>query len=309
MYNICRMLWLILSAVNALGYAICGFTDNYVTDVLFKAKKQESIKIFSGASYILTAIVLFSIFGIQDVGIGRMAWLLLSGILSSTASIPYYRALKSEETTTASIFLQLTPVIYLIADAVIFGDSISLMQTLGFFTVIMAPVVIMLSRRRKRARKLEFKAAGGFLLYVLLAAASGVITAHAGEGYEFTTTFSWFMLGRGVMDFIYYFSHPSWRQRFKYVSKHNGKRLYAALGISQLIFLFAEFAGRYALIIGTPALVSVVSNALEMILVFVLGIILSIIVPKFGREKLSRHIVIAHLVATILAVVGIVLLN
>ena len=130
-----------------------------------------------------------------------------------------------------------------------------------------------------------------------------------GEGYEFTTTFSWFMLGRGVMDFIYYFSHPSWRQRFKYVSKHNGKRLYAALGISQLIFLFAEFAGRYALIIGTPALVSVVSNALEMILVFVLGIILSIIVPKFGREKLSRHIVIAHLVATVLAVVGIVLLN
>lgn len=303
------MLWIILSAINALGYAICGFTDNYVTDVLFKAKGQESIKIFSGASYILTAIVLFSIFGVQDVGIGRMAWLLLAGILSSTASIPYYRALKSEETTTASIFLQLTPVIYLIADAAIFGEHISSIQMLGFLTVIMAPIVIMLSRRHKKARRLEFKAAGGFLLYVILAAASGVITAHAGEGFEFTTTFSWFMLGRGVMDFIYYFSHQSWRKRFRYVSKHSGKQLFIALTASQLVFLFAEFAGRYALIIGTPALVSVVSNALEMILVFVLGIVLSIIVPKFGREKLSRHIVAAHLVATILAVVGIILLN
>ncbi len=303
------MLWLILAIINAAGYAICGFFDNYITDVIFKGKKQESIKIFYGFTYLATAVGLFLIFGYQNMELSRIAWLLVAGILSSTASIPYYRALKDEETTTASVFLQLTPVIYLIVDSLIFKVAITPLQILAFFIIIMAPVVIVISRRRKHSRKLELSAAAGFMAYVVLAATSGVITTHAGEGFEFTTTFSWFMIGRGIMDLIYYFAHKDWRARYKYVQKHDAKRLYLSLSVAQGVFLIAEFAGRYALIVGTPALVSVTSNALEMIIVFVLGIILSIIVPKFGREKLSRHIIIAHLVATVLAVIGIIMLQ
>ena len=303
------MLWLILAIINAAGYAICGFFDNYITDVIFKGKKQESIKFFYGITYIITAIVLALIFGMQTMETGRIIWLLVAGILSSTASIPYYRALKDEETTTASIFLQLTPIIYLVADWLIFGEAITPLQILAFIIIIMAPLVVIFSRKRKSSRKLELSAALGFIAYTVLAATSGVITAHAGEGYEFTTTFSWFVLGRGVMDLIYYYTHPSWRKRYQYVQKHDAKHLYISLTASQLIFLIAEFAGRYALIIGVPALVSVTSNALEMILVFVLGIVLTLIAPKFGREKLSRHIVVAHLIATILAVTGIIILR
>lgn len=304
------MLWLILAIVNAVGYAICGFFDNFITDVLFKGKKQESIKFFYGITYILTGVALFAIFGIQDMGIGRIIWLLVAGVLSSTASIPYYRALKDEETTTASVFLQLTPVIYLLADALIFGETINGQQLLAFLIIIAAPAVIVLMKKgKKNARKLELGAAGLFIMYVVLAAASGVITAHAGEGFDFTTTFSWFVIGRGIMDLVYFYTNPSWRKRYKYVSKHNRKALYASLTAAQVIFLVAEFAGRYALIIGVPALVSVTSNALEMIVVFLLGIILSIIVPKFGREKLTKNAILSHLIATILAVVGIIMLQ
>ena len=303
------MLWLILAIINAAGYAICGFFDNYITDVVFKANKQESAKIFYGISYILTAVALVLICGLQIMTFDRIGWLLLAGVLSSTASIPYYRALKDEETTTASVFLQLTPLVYLIADFLIFKEPITPTQMMAFLIIIMAPAVIVLSRRHKRSRKLELSAAAGFLAYVVLAGSSGVITSHAGEGYNFPTVFAWFIFGRGIMDLIYYFSHKDWRARYKYVHKHDPKRLYWSLIISQGVFLIAEFAGRFALMIGTPALVSVTANALEMIIVFVLGIVLSIIVPKFGREKLSRHVIIAHLVATVLAVTGIIMLK
>ena len=304
------MLWLILAVINAVGYAICGFLDNYITDVIFKAKKQESIKLFYGITYIITAVGLFLIFGIQELPVDKILWLLLAGVLSSTASIPYYRALKDVETTTASIFLQTIPIIYLIAEFLIFGQEITPTHLLAFLIIIMAPVVVIFSRKRKRMRKLELSAAILLLGYCVFAATSGIITTHAGAGYEFTTVFAYFVLGRGIMDLIYYFSHPSWRQRYQYVHKHDFKRLYISLTAAQVIFLIAEFAGRYALIVGEqPALVSVSCNAIELIAVFVLGIILSIIVPVFGREKLSRHIVIAHLVATILAVTGIIILQ
>lgn len=307
------MLWLILAIVNAAGYAICGFFDNYITDVIFKAKKQEAVKAYYGVTYIVTAIALALIFGLQSTEMSNVLWLLLSGVLSSTASIPYYKALKDEETTTASIFLQLTPVIYLIADGLIFGETITPTQLIGFLVVIAAPAVVVAMKKKKRSTKqtkgLHLGAAWLFILYVILAAASGVITAHAGEGLAFTTTFAWFVLGRGIMDLLYYFCNPSWRKRFQYLEKHDGKRLFTTLTIAQVVFLVAEFAGRYALIIGVPALVSVVSNALEMVIVFVLGIVLSILIPIFGREKLNRRDVMAHLIATILAVVGIIILQ
>ena len=292
------MLWVILAIINAVGYAICGFCDNYITDVVFKGKKQESIKIFYGITYILTAVGIFLICGIQYVEPVHILWLLLAGVLSSTASIPYYRALKDVETTTASIFLQ-----------ILFGEEITPIQLLAFGIIILAPLVVIFSRRRKRMRKLELGAAGLLLGYCIFAAASGIITTRAGEGYDFSMVFAYFVLGRGIMDLIYYYANPSWRKRYKYVQKTDFKRLYVSLTAAQVIFLIAEFAGRFALIVGVPALVSVTSNALELIVVFVLGIILSILVPIFGREKLSKHIVLAHLIATILAVTGIIILQ
>ena len=303
------MLWLILAIINAVGYAICGFCDNYITDVVFKAKKQESIKIFYGITYILTAVICFAIAGFQYVEPTAILWLLLAGVLSSTASIPYYRALKDVETTTASIFLQIIPIIYLLASFVVFGEEITPRQLIAFVVIIMAPLVVIFSRRRKRMRKLALGAAGLLRAYCVVASASGIITTRAGEGYDFNMVFGYFVLGRGIMDLIYYYTHPSWRKRYKYVQKTDFKRLYVSLTAAQVVFLIAEFAGRYALIVGVPALVSVTSNALELIVVFVLGIILSILVPVFGREKLSRHIVIAHLIATILAVTGIIILQ
>ena len=303
------MLWLILAIVNAVGYAICGFYDNYITDVIFKGKKQESIKIFYGITYIITAVICFAICGFQYVEPTAILWLLLAGVLSSTASIPYYRALKDVETTTASIFLQIIPVIYLIASFIVFGEEITPKQLIAFVIIILAPLVVIFSRRRKRMRKLELGAAGLLLMYCIFAAASGIITTRAGEGFDYNMVFGYFVLGRGIMDLIYYYANPSWRKRYKYVHKTDFKRLYTSLTIAQVVFLIAEFAGRYALIVGVPALVSVTSNALELIVVFVLGIILSILIPVFGREKLSRHIVIAHLIATILAVTGIIILQ
>ena len=303
------MLWLILAIINAVGYAICGFCDNYITDVIFKGKKQECIKLFYGITYLITGAALFLIFGIEQMDVGRILWLLFAGAVSSTASIPYYRALKDEETTTASIFLQVIPIIYLIGDFAIFGEEIGPRQLLAFFIIILAPIVVIFSRRRKSLRKMEITAGLLLMSYAVLAAASGLITTHAGEGHDFNTVFAYFVIGRGIMDLIYYFCNPGWRKRYKYVHKHDAKRLYVSLTAAQVIFLIAEFAGRYALIVGVPALVSVTSNALELIVVFVLGIVLSIIVPNFGREKLSKHIVLAHLVATILAVIGIVILQ
>ncbi len=43
------MLWLILAIINAVGYAICGFCDNYITDVIFKGKNRSASNSFTAS--------------------------------------------------------------------------------------------------------------------------------------------------------------------------------------------------------------------------------------------------------------------
>ena len=93
----------------------------------------------------------------------------------------------------------------------------------------------------------------------------------------------------------------------KFIWRRKKWQFLFAEGTNQIICIIAEFLSRYALIIGVASLISVTYNVLELIFTFALGIILSIIWPKFGREKLNRHVVIAHFIAPILATIGIIL--
>lgn len=303
------MLWLILCVVVALIWSLSAFIDNYVTDVIFKGKKPQSMKILNGISYLIFAVGVYLFFKIENIPIDHIALLLLSGVASSVASIPYYLALREEESTTAAVFYQLIPVIYLLADSFVFGENITPLQLIAFVIILTAPVIIIFSRKRPRSRRIEFSAALLLIIYVLISALSGILSTHVGESYDFPTVFFYFLIGRGLSDIILYATHNDWQQRMKYIWRHKKWQFLFTVGFNQVICIIAEFLSRYALIIGIASLVSVTYNVMELIFTFALGIILSIIWPKFGREKLNRHVVIAHLIAVILATVGIILLQ
>jgi len=303
------MLWLFLCVIVALIWSFSTFIDNYVTDVIFKGKKPQSMKIFDGISYLVFAAITFFVFGVENIRIEHIALLLLSGIASSVASIPYYLALREEESTTATLFYQLVPVVYLFTDWLIFGQPVTHLQLMAFIIILTAPIIITFSRKRPRSRRTMFSAALLFIIYVLLSAVSGILSTHIGENHAFPTVFFYFLLGRGFSDIILFATHSDWQQRMKYIWRRKKWQFVLTVGFNQIICIIAEFFSRYALIIGVASLVSVTYNVLELIITFVLGIILTIIWPKFGREELSRHVVIGHLIATILAVIGIILIK
>ena len=303
------MFWLIICVLVAIIWSLSAFIDNYATDVIFHGKKPQSMKIFNGISYLIFATLVFLLFGVKEIAIKDICLILLSGATASLSSIPYYLALRKEEATTAAVFYQLIPVIYLFVDWLIFGQAITSLQLLAFMIIISAPIIIISSRKRLRSRRIEFKAALLLLLFVTLSAASGVLSTHAGEHYNYYSVFFYFLVGRGISDIILFTTHRDWQKRMKYIWQHKRKDFLIAEGINQVICIIADFLSRYALIIGIASLVSVTYNVLELIFTFILGIILSIIWPKFGREKLNRHIVLAHLIAVVLATVGIILIQ
>ena len=114
------------------------------------------------------AVVLLAIGGFQ---FGQTDWsvfvlIFLAGAIYTIGSIPYYRALEIEESTNLGIFIQLAPVMYLILGWVFLGESISLMQLFSILVILLAPLLIVLTTRR-RSRKVKLRAILYAFVYVL----------------------------------------------------------------------------------------------------------------------------------------------
>ena len=302
------MLWLILCILAALTWSFSAFIDNYQTDVIFKGKTPQAMKVLNGPVYIVIAIAVGFFLKIQIPEIGSIAFLLLSGALSSIGALAYYQALEHEEATGAAITYQLQPILFLLIDFLIFGEQISFRQILGFIVILLAPIIVIFSRKRAKSRQIEIRAVGLLTLYVIIATISAEISTRSSTGVDYKAIFVFYLLGRGLMDCVIGL-FPKYRKRHKYIMKHRPKTYVFTVVINQCLCAFADFAYRYSLILGLAAIASAVTNAAELILTFTLGIILSLIWPNFGREKLHKHLVIAHIIAVILCVVGIFIIQ
>ena len=302
------MLWLILCILAALTWSFSAFIDNYQTDVIFKGKTPQAMKVVNGPVYIVISIIVAIILKIQFPDITQIGLLMLSGALSSIGALVYYQALENEEATDAAIFYQLQPVLLLIIDFFIFHENITFQQVLGFIIILLAPIIVILSRKRLKSRHIAMRAGALLVVYVLFATISAEISTRSSGGVDYKVIFVFYLFGRGLTDCLLGLI-PKYRKRHKYIIKRQPKAYVGTVIINQCLCAFADFTYRYALILGLTAVASAITNAAELVITFALGIILSLIWPNFGREKLQKHLIIAHVIAVILCVVGIFIIQ
>lgn len=302
------MLWILLGIIAAASWSFAAFIDNYLTDVIFRDRTPQAVKLASGPVYMIISIIIFLVAGANFPEPWQAGLLMLSGAISSVGTIAYYQALKHEEATGAAIFYQLQPIMFLIIDFLIFNESITLKQIAGFMIILSAPIIVVFSRKRKKSRSLEITAALLLVLYVFIATISAEISTRTSAGMNFIQVICFYLFSRGLTDCLFAFV-PSYRKRHNYVAKRYKLKYFVPVVIDITLCAAADFAYRYSLIIGIAALSSAITNAAELILTFLFGIILSIIWPKFGREKLRRHLIIAHIIAVILCVAGIIIIQ
>ena len=153
------MNWMTFIIINIISASMAIFIDNYVTDFYFRGREANGIKTLSGFAYALYAIIIALVFGInfQDASIFSIVIIFLSGIISSIGSIPYLKALECDDSINLGIFIQSAPILYLILGWFLLGESFSPFQLVSFAVILSAPVLIVLSAR-KRSRKVRLKA-------------------------------------------------------------------------------------------------------------------------------------------------------
>lgn len=307
------MIWLIFVAITVIIDSIRIFVDNYVSDVYFKGKGAASQKLFYGCLLIpFTIIVLLATgFSFETIPLNLVAILFLAGLINGVSGIFYYKALEIDDSTNLGIFIQLAPVLYLILGWFFLGETFSPLQLVAFVIIVAAPLLIIFFTR-KRSRKIRIKAVLYSFLYVLIAVISNLIfiKGNTATNASFFTTVSIVLLGKGIADVIIVCCTPKWRHRFKVVVKKSRRKVLRPMSANFVIGTTKEFTYRAALATApTVAIASAASDSSEPIVIFFMGLLLTLIWPKFGREKLDRKSILVHLIATILVVTGIIILQ
>lgn len=306
------MNWLAFVAIATFVDASRIYIDNYISDCYFKGRRSVSQKYFYGIAFTLFGLILLplAIPNFASAPATTFLFFFLAGLLASFAGIPYYRALEIDESTNLGIFIQLAPILYLILGWLFLGETILPLQILAFLIIISAPLLIILTSR-KRSRNLRLHAAFYAFLYVTITVIGNLmfIKENTAE-LNFFGEISFVFLGKGIGNFLIMMCRPKWRQRFHTVIKKSRRKVLRPLSCAFLASVLKDF--NYLLALATApsvALASVAADSSEPIVIFFLGIILTLLWPKFGREKLNRKSVAVHLIATVLVVVGIVLLQ
>ncbi len=306
------MTWLILTLVAPIFDALNIYTDNYTSDVYFKGRDSAASKyffiLFHGVAGLL--FLCFSGFDFSFLSISAILLIILAGIFNSLSTLPYFRALEIDDSTNVGVFLQLFPIFFLLLSWLFLGETLEPLQIVAFVVILLAPSLIVLSSN-KRSRGTKLKAAGFVALYALLSVISSLIfIQQTTEGTNYLACIGFLIIGKAIGNAVLCLIFRKWKKRMRYVARRSHGKVYFPMilaGCLNIAYTMMYNAG--LMLAPTVAVASAISDSVEPILIFFLGIVLSLIWPRFGREKLDKKTVFIHLGATVIVVIGIVLLQ
>lgn len=306
------MNWLVVLAIAVISDALRIFIDNYISDVYFKEKGAVSQKIVSGIVTPILGIIILIVTGFNFTEIPPVALtlLLMSGVLGSLAGIPYYKALEIDDSTNIGIFFQFSPILYLIIGWIIGDEQFSIIQLLACFIILAAPLLVVITAK-KRSRKVRIKAALLAFISIIFYVASGETFIQGNvDGINIFSEIGLVLITKGLSDLLIIGSRRKLRRRLAKVVKSSRRKVLFPINISIVMRVIQEFSYRIGLIIApSVAIASAASDAVEPAVIFFMGLLLTILWPKFGREKLQKKTVLVHFIATVLVVIGIVILR
>ena len=300
------MNWFLIALIGPALWALVNHIDKYIISKYFIGRGVGSLVLFTSISGLIISFFIL-IFGSSQISIGYINAIVIgiNGAILVAAFIPYLYALENEEASWASSLYQLIPVFGYILGLVFLREHLTSLQLLASLLVIVGAVAISLDF----SQKIKLKAKP-FLLMVLssfMIAVNALVFKIIALDQTFWGTAFWEYVGGGVFGLLLFTLIPLYRKQFIATIQRGKKAVLTINLVSELLNIGAKLAANFASLLAPLALVWVV-NGFQPLIVFIYGVILTLFMPRFGTEDISRKTVIQKLSAMIVMLVGIYLL-
>jgi drug/metabolite transporter (DMT)-like permease len=304
-----------LPIVAALAYSFGTLINNYLVDTYLNKNKEmpAALVVFAPVGLMIPITFLVISNGVEvffQVNMYEAAGLMLAGVIGAMSWVPYFKAFREKEPTNITILMQFFPVFALIFGFMLLGQSISTVQIGAFCLIIGAALLLAVGVRTKRKRALEIRATALVVTMTFLWALSGAIyVLVARNNASVENTYIWFLVGMVLALILLILCKAGWRKTARSFLRTKKLRKLSIVGSYWVVYTVAEFAFRAALLAMPIAVASVVSSVSQLIITFILGLVLTLFLPKVGREELTFRTITLHLVAIVMVTTGVILIG
>lgn len=296
------MTWFLLAFIAMVLFGTTNFIDRFLVEK--RIKDPFFVSIIGGILAPLIGVIVFVMRGFpilpaRDVGI-----LVLGGLLAEVALVPWYKAIKIDDTSRVVPYFQFIPVIILGMSYLLLGERLTMNQLIGFALIIVGGLSLAIEHPSREFFRIR-KSFWYIIVSIMLWAPMVVLFKMIAVEQNFWDSIAYNSIGIGLGAIVLQI-YAKTRTVAKIRAMSFGT--WGVVIANELLYLLARVLQFYAVLIGPTALVSVVGGV-QPLFALVVGLALSIWFPDIIKEDIKKKTIAYKLVAIVVMFIGIVFIN
>jgi len=306
------MSWTIFALLGAFFWALVHHLDKLLLTKFAVRYGVGSIVIFSSLfpAFVLPLLVWVS--GTDPRTISTAATLILigAGILGAIATLCYFHALEQEETTIVVSTYQLSPVFGYVLGLLFLNEQLVTLQIIGAAITILGVTILSFEIHEEKRIRLRANKVLTLMITAAFIYALGDVVYKWGalDQVPYLIAMFWVFAGYVIFGLAALIMVKDYRSNFVSVLQNRSRLILSLNLLNECLQTAGVMFTAYALLLAPVALVLVI-DSYQPVLVFALGILLTIIAPSLASEKLSRRHFLHKTTAISIAVLGTLLMH
>lgn len=304
------MSWFFIALIGPILWATVNHIDKYLLSDRFEGSNIGALMIFSSLQCgVLVLPILYLINqNVFDISLQNIIFLIVIGVLSIFAILPYMYALDEEEASVVIPLFQLIPIWGYFFSFVILGETLNWVQVIGCLFIILGSIIITIEEDLDEKIKFKKRVIWLMLTSTILFAIYETLFKFVAIDYGLIISSFWEYVGALIVGILFYIFIKNYRESFLRLLRTQGKKIISLNIGSESLTIIGNIATNFALIIAPVALVLTVSGV-QPLFVFLIGIFLTTFFPRIYTERLSRKHVIQKVISILVIIVGSILIS
>ncbi len=292
------MTWVLIAIFDPMLHGIANVFDNYLTNRIWK--NTGSLVFYAIATNVIFIPFVFLIQRPDVPPISAIPWIVLVGILDVVYLFPYYRALRSDDTSTVSSLFSLGYVFVPLLAFLIVDEVLLAHQYVGFALIVLSSMAVTWSGRLRFSRSFLYMA-----LASLLVALEAVLYKYLFEEMSWSTAFVW----SNVASLVTLVPLLLWPSTVRAIKNSFGefKKSGHIFVLEELMTFAGAAAMTYAIALAPVTLVEGI-GALQPFFVLSYAMIFNRVLPGIFKERMDRRSLLKKFAFFGIMAIGVILI-
>src|SRR5215469_2395383 len=278
-------MWLLFAFCGPVCWAVSTHIDKYLVDRYFRDSDPAILMLFTALlGVVLLPFIWWVEPSILKPPLRAIAVMTASGVFYMGAILFYLRAIQSDEASVVAPLFQASTLFTFLLGFFFLHERLGVAQLLGGGLVVGGALSLSF-RGGLQAKRFKWRLIVLMLAATFVLALASVLFKYFAIQDDFWTTTFWTFVGEGLFG-VLLLLNTNYRRQFGELFRQNPGAVVGVNAANELINLGGGLSVRYASLLAPVALVSAISST-TTIFVFAFGILLTLFLPKFGRENLS----------------------